>query len=121
MMNQRGPIRMVAVMEATTVTGPAKNLIEFCRRACCPDREKPDAPLVEPTVLTFVRGSPGAPSQFLSALAKAGVPSDTIGERFRFDPRTVDRLRARILSLQPDVVQTHNVKSHFLFRLSGLH
>jgi glycosyltransferase involved in cell wall biosynthesis len=118
---RQGPIRMVAVMEATTVTGPAKNLIGFCRRASRPDTESPDLPLVEPSVLTFIRGSAAPPNQFISALTAAGVSFATIQERFRFDPQAVAQLRSRILSFQPDVVQTHSVKSHFLLWMSGLH
>jgi len=115
------PIRIVAIMEASTVTGPAKNLIEFCRRASRPDADRPDLPLVDPLILTYVREGVTAPSQFLSALASAGLSSQVIHERSRFDFRGIRQLRERIAAHQPHVVQTHSVKSHFLFRVAGLH
>ncbi|HVF89858.1 MAG TPA: glycosyltransferase, partial [Blastocatellia bacterium] len=40
-------------------------------------------------------------------------------ERFRFDARVISALGRIIESRAPDIVQTHNVKSHFLFRLSS--
>jgi glycosyltransferase involved in cell wall biosynthesis len=116
-----GPIRIVAVMEAAGVTGPAKNLIEFCRNARQPDQERPDLPVIHPFVATFVRGRAGSTNDFVSAVSAAGIDVETIPERFRFDPQSLFELRARIVRLKPDLVQTHNVKSHFLFRLSGLH
>jgi glycosyltransferase involved in cell wall biosynthesis len=116
-----GPISLIAVMEATTVTGPAKNLIEFFRTARRPDRERPDLPYIRPRVATFVRGPVGTSNAFVSAVAAAELEVDVLAERFRFDPGCLADLRARIVRLKPDLVQTHNVKSHFLFRLSGLH
>jgi glycosyltransferase involved in cell wall biosynthesis len=120
-MDLQGSIRLVAIMEAASVTGPAKNLIEFCRNARQPDKERPDLPVIHPSVTTFVRGRAGLTNDFVSAVSKAGLDIETIPERFRFDPQSLFDLRARIVQLKPDLVQTHNVKSHFLFRLSGLH
>jgi glycosyltransferase involved in cell wall biosynthesis len=43
-----------------------------------------------------------------------------IDERFRFDPQVIDEMRRVVKLVNPDLVQTHSVKSHFLLRLSGL-
>lgn len=114
-------ISLIAVMEAASVTGPAKNLIEFCRAARQPDPERPDLPVIRPSVATFVRGPAGVGNAFVAAVAAAGLDVAALPERFRFDPQSLSALRALIESRRPDLVQTHNVKSHFLFRLAGLH
>jgi glycosyltransferase involved in cell wall biosynthesis len=120
-------IRLLSVMEATTVTGPAKNLLGFAGRAR--SREFTEAlglPRVELTIATFRRGgdgaagSDGSPNAFVSAARAAGVEVLLIPESFRFDPRALAGLRRAIEQHAPDIVQTHSVKSHFLLRLSGL-
>ncbi len=108
------------VMEATTVTGPAKNLIEFCKTACVPDDCEPDLPVIKPLVLTYLRG-PEARNAFVTALDSAGIATDVIAEKFRFDPGILRQLRSHITAAGPDLIQTHNVKSHLLVRAAGLH
>ncbi|HEV2862428.1 MAG TPA: glycosyltransferase [Pyrinomonadaceae bacterium] len=117
------PVRVLALMEATTVTGPAKNLIEFCRRARALGSSAGDPPAAEITFVTFHRG-PGAdgpePNAFVAAARAAGVGVEVIPERFRFDPRVLSGLRRLVSRRQPDIIQSHMVKSHFLVKLSGL-
>ena len=122
------PIRLLALMEATTVTGPAKLLIEFCRQA----RALGDAgaPRVEASIVTFHRApadgsqagrwETAAPNRFVEAAREAGVVVDVIEEHFRFDPGVVGRLRRVVERHAPDLVETHMIKSHFLVRLSGV-
>ena len=102
------PIRVFAVIEASTITGPAKNLIEFSRTA--------DS-TVEVCIATFQRGLGG--NEFVNAARAAGAAVDVIFERFPFDPSLVGELRNVIARREPDILQTHAVKSHFLMRLSG--
>jgi glycosyltransferase involved in cell wall biosynthesis len=112
-------IRVVALIEAASVTGPAKNLIEFARRA----RENPqtdDLPRVEVCLAAFRRAGMGEGS-FVPAACAAGVPVDIIDERFRFDWHVIAELKRVVERHQPDLVQTHSVKSHFLVRLTGLY
>ena len=102
------PTRVLAVIEASTITGPAKNLIEFSRTA--------DS-TVEVCIATFQRGL--GVNEFVNAARAAGITVDIIFERFPFDPRLVGELRNVIARREPDILQTHAVKSHFLMRLSG--
>jgi glycosyltransferase involved in cell wall biosynthesis len=44
-----------------------------------------------------------------------------VAERFRFDAIAIARLRRLVNTIQPDIVQTHGVKSHLLVRLAALH
>jgi glycosyltransferase involved in cell wall biosynthesis len=116
----RAPIRLLALMEATTVTGPAKLLIEFCGRARTLADGDPRAPRVETSIVTFQRGDPTAPNRFADAARAAGVEVDVIRERFRFDPGVVAQLRRVFERRAPDIVETHMIKSHFLVRLAKL-
>jgi glycosyltransferase involved in cell wall biosynthesis len=114
-----GVIRVVSIMEAQFVTGPAKNLLEFAQRARI---APPGFPAIDLSAVTYERGeeSKASNNPFVAAAARAGVTMDIIYEQGRFDRSIVPQI-ARILERHhPDVVQTHNVKSHFLMRYSGL-
>lgn len=103
-------------MEAAFVTGPAKNLIGFARRA----RAGVGGRLIELSVVTYERGSNPEPNPFVEAAREAGLRVDLVRERGRFDHAVVEQLRRIVDEHRPDIVQTHNVKSHFLMRWSGL-
>ncbi len=107
-------IKLLAMIEASSVTGPAKNLVEFCRNA----RSRADA--VEASIVTFSRAGSTGSNQFIEAVRAAGLSSDVIDERRRFDLGILPQLRAAVARRAPDIIQTHNVKSHFLVWLSGL-
>lgn len=127
-------IKILAVIEATTVTGPAKNLLNFCRLARSRAFVDSGLPPVEVSIATFHRapaaaaqGADGsaqdegeAPNPFVAAARADGVEVDVIRERTRFDPRVIAGLRRAVARRAPDVIQTHMVKSHFLVKLSGL-
>ena len=107
-------LRLLAIIEAETITGPAKNLLQFAQLG------QNGKPSVEVAVATFVRDA-SRPNLFLDAARRAGVPAYAIPERGRFDPSTLSLLRNLTQEWRPDIVQTHAVKSHFLARLAGLH
>lgn len=114
-------IKLLAVIEATTVTGPAKNLIGFAARAGSREFAEPlGLPRVETVVVTFQRGAGAEPNAFVRAARAAGLAVEVIPERFRFDPSVLGGLRRVVRAHAPDLVQTHMLKSHFLLRLSGL-
>jgi glycosyltransferase involved in cell wall biosynthesis len=107
-------MRVLAFMEATTLTGPAKNLIEFAQRAR--QANENSATL---TVATFCRGLMTTPNAFTDRCREAGIDVRILRERFLFDPQVVLAIRRLVDELSPDLIQTHHVKSHFLLRLSG--
>jgi glycosyltransferase involved in cell wall biosynthesis len=126
-------IKLLSLIEATTVNGAAKVLLGFCRGARTLDAGSSGLPRVETSVVTFERVSraaarrgaaPGgggdAPSPFVAAARAEGVEVDVIRERFRFDPRSVGQLRRIVGRRAPDIIETQMVKSHFLVKLSGL-
>lgn len=131
-------LKLLALMEATTVTGAAKSMLDFCRSARDLQSELPGLPVIETSIITFVRtghntaghqpelkepagGSPSeSPNEFVRAARDIGVEVELIEERFRFDPRVISDLREIIERRQPDIVLTHHVKSHFLMKCSRL-
>lgn len=106
------------------MTGPAKNLLEFCRRARQPATEGASPlPAVLASIVTYQRRPPvngQASNGFIAAARAEGLSVNVIDERFRFDTRVLGQLRRIVAEQQPDIIQTHNIKSHLLVRLSGL-
>jgi glycosyltransferase involved in cell wall biosynthesis len=51
----------------------------------------------------------------------AGLSVFTISERRRWDTKVFPQLRQMIAQCQPDILESRNVKSHFLVRMLGLH
>jgi glycosyltransferase involved in cell wall biosynthesis len=124
-------IKLLSVIEATTVTGPAKNLLNFFSLLRSSEFQD-QLPRLEFSVVTFHREPAGIrdenlksvpeppPNAFVAAARSQGVDVDIISERFRFDPRAIRQLRRIVARRKPDIVQTHMIKSHFLTKLSGI-
>jgi len=112
----RSNIRVLTLIENALVTGPARNLIEFGKMAA---RAEGGLPAVEVTIVTYQRG----PDQSPLALAakQAGLAVATVAERRRWDTQVFGQLKQVIAQINPDILETRNVKSHFLVRLLGLH
>ena len=112
------PIRVLKIMEAASVTGPAGNVIRFCKHAHALGE-------IDITIAAFHR-SPGTGAgtpwnAFFDALAGAGIEYDVIREKRRFDLGVVEQIREIVNRRNPDIIATHATKSHFLVRYSGLH
>jgi glycosyltransferase involved in cell wall biosynthesis len=112
------PVRVLAFIEASWLTGPAKNLIEFARRAAQNESSSLRANIA---IATFVRGDGPVSNEFTVACQQAGLDVHVIREHFLFDPAVIPAIKRLIRVLNPDIVQTHNVKSHFLVRTIGIH
>ena len=110
-------VRVLAFIEASWLTGPAKNLIEFARRAA----QNGSLLRANIAIVTFVRGTEPASNEFTAACRQAGLDVHIIRERFLFDPVIIGAIRELVKAQNPDIVQTHNVKSHFLVRITGTH
>jgi len=142
---RRIAMKILSIIEATTVTGPAKNLLNFCGLLRSPEFCRDGVPQIEVSIVTFDRGSesgavatgssspscvhdpiataPGSdttPNAFVTAAREQGLTVDVIRERFRFDTRALTQLREIVERRQPDIIQTHMIKSHFLIKLAGL-
>ena len=115
-------MRVLALVEAETVNGPVKNLLSFYRS--CLEMEAPCGVQLSLAAFERLRGEPSEgtkrSNEFLEAATKAGIQVDCIQESFAFDLRVIWRLRKLVKRLNPDIIQTHFSKSHFLVWLSGV-
>ncbi len=112
------PLSILAILEAVSLTGPAKNLLQFAEFAGAGTSESAQVQL---RLVTYRR--PGQPetNDFLAAASRLGLACEVIDETSARDFRTLPQIRALVKRFRPDVIQTHNVKSAFLVRLSGVH
>ncbi len=114
----RPRIRVLALVEGSTISGPAKNLFEFCRVA----RTFSAGPVVDLVVVTFHRSLSLAASRntdFIEAARQADLTVESIPERFLFDVQVLPRLRKMYEQFRPDLIQTHAAKSHFSAAVFG--
>lgn len=107
-------IRLLAIIEANTITGPAKNLLSFAGMARSGEIDPP----IEVSIAVFTR--PGSSELFIERARQASVPVYTIPETSRFDRSVLKRMNSLARELRPDIIQSHAVKSHLLVRLSKL-
>jgi len=115
-MTGKGNYRVLALLETTTVSGPAKNLLQFARLA----RDGVDqGPGAQVELAVFRR--PGDSAMLLDAAAAAGVTVHCVPEKGRFDRSVMPALADLLGRFRPDILQTHSVKSHFLTRYAGFH
>ncbi len=106
-------------MEAKSVTGPAKNLIGFCRWTQSPEAAALGLN-ISASIATFCRDpDDGSNNEFIRAARVAQIPVHILRERSRFDRGVLPQMAEVVKRFQPDVVQTHGVKSHFLFNSSA--
>jgi len=120
-------IKLLALVEATTINAVAKNIFDFHRSSLELRRTSPNFPRVELSLVTFERArhTSGAQpkdseNEFVSAARQLGLEVDVISERRRFDSSVIPALRQIVKQREPDIVLTHSVKSHFLLWRSKL-
>src|SRR3984957_16295333 len=75
-------------------------------------------PDVEVTIVTYQRGPDE--SALAAAAREGGLPVALVAERRRWDTQVLRQLRQTITAINPDILETRNVKSHFLVRLLGM-
>jgi glycosyltransferase involved in cell wall biosynthesis len=116
---ERPKIRLLAFIEGSTVNGPAKNFLNFCRTA----RVMNSGPLLETSLVMFERSpqnvTPVPTNELREASQRQGIPVHVVRERHAFDPLVWPQLRGILKRVSPHVIQTHMFKSHFLIRASG--
>jgi glycosyltransferase involved in cell wall biosynthesis len=111
-------LRILAVVEATAVNAVAKNMFEFHSAANELAQESTGFPAIELSLVTFDRA--GTSAEFVASAHELGLDVDVIPERGRFDRSVIGALRKIVAQRSPDVIVTHQVKSHFLMKVSGL-
>lgn len=119
------PIKILSLVEATTINAVAKNVLEFHRAAQELREQSFDFPTITAHLATFERKRAAteaaqAPNEFITAARQLQLEVEVIPERRRFDLRTLPALRNVVELQKPDLVVTHSVKSHFLLWRSQL-
>ena len=109
-------LRILSLVEATTINAVAKNVLEFHRCANEVAQSEVDFPKIEGVLVTFNRSrDPGeSANEFVAAARNLGLAVENIPERRRFDLSVIPALKKIINERRPDVVVSHSVKSHFL-------
>jgi glycosyltransferase involved in cell wall biosynthesis len=107
--------RVLAMLEARSLSGSAKAVLEFAKEA---SRGYHSAPRIDLSILTFDRGQ--GESYLTKVIRDLAIPFDVISERGRFDTRVISQLRAAVENRRADVIWSNSVKSHFLVRCAGL-
>lgn len=108
-------LRVMAMLEATNISGVAKAVLEFAREAT---RGHSGMPRIDLSILTFDRGQ--GENCLTQAIRDLGTPLDIVRERRRFDSRVIRELRSLVARRDVDLIWTNSVKSHFLVRWAGL-
>lgn len=110
------PLRILSLVEATTINAVAKNVLEFHRSANELSHKSAEFPGVKGTLVTFERrrDDRGSPGEFVTTARELGLAVEIIPERRRFDLSVLAKLRKVIGERRPGIVVTHSVKSHFL-------
>ncbi len=113
-------IKLVSLVEATTINAVAKTVLEFYR-TLQEHSGISDLPEIEGCVVTFDRQRDSArPNDFVAAAREVGLDVDIIPERRRFDLSVIPALRSIVETRKPDLMITNSVKSHFLMWRSRL-
>ncbi len=118
---QGRPPKILMFIEATSVNGAAKSLLNFCDTIASAGRK--GEPPISISIATFQRGllnGNESPNGFVEAVRQRAIPAHVIPERHRFDSRLLKSIQAVVRKAAPDIVQTNNVKSHFLVRAAGI-
>ena len=115
-------MKVVSLIEASTVNAVAKGAIEYVCTSRQLAEQSAEAPRVEGSFITYDRrlDHRETPNEFVLASRAAEIEIDVIPERRRFDLGVIPKLRALIEQRQPDLVVSHSVKSHFVMWRSGL-
>jgi glycosyltransferase involved in cell wall biosynthesis len=108
-------IRVLAMLEAQSISGSAKSVLEFAKEAA---RGYSSFPTIELSILTFDRGQ--GENYLTKAIRDIGTPLDIVLERRRFDTNVIPQLRSIVAKRGVDLIWSNSVKSHFLVRWAGL-
>ena len=108
-------IRVLAMLEARSISGSAKAVLEFAKEAAC---GYPGCQRIDLSIVTFDRGQ--GENCLTEAIRGIGTPLDIVSERRRFDTLVIPQLRSIVAKRRVNLIWSNSVKSHFLVRLAGL-
>lgn len=109
-------IRVLVFHENATATGLGRVALGFAKAARQPE---PGLPTVDVTFVTYRRND--QQTAFAAAALSSGIPVIEVPERGRWDLKLVPEMKRIVREFKPDILETHNIKSHFLVHVTGLH
>jgi len=109
-------IRALVFHENATATGVGGVALGFAVAARQPE---PDLPIVDVTFATYRRND--QQTGFAASALAAGIPVIEIPESGRWDLKAVSHVKRIVRDFKPDILETHNIKSHLLVRATGLY
>ena len=112
---ESSPLRILIILEARSITGPAKAVLEVTQEAF---RYNEVSPCAEISLLVFLRNE--TENTLTRIVQASGIALEIVTERGAFDWRIIPQLRAIVNRIKPDIVWTNAVKAHFLARIAGL-
>ena len=113
-----GRLSVLALLEATRLTGVARNALEYAKLAGAAV-----GGIQVAVAFAFIRrcADYAADCDVLRTHAAAAkLPVDVLIERHRYDSQIVNDLCRLVHATRPHILETHHVKSHCLVALSGL-
>jgi glycosyltransferase involved in cell wall biosynthesis len=93
--------RVMLVLDAYRVSGPAKGILDFCEAA---------GSRLEPLIVLFQRGGQ-EPTELREECARRGLPVEVLRERWRFDPAALSRALQLARSFGAELVETNGYKA----------
>jgi glycosyltransferase involved in cell wall biosynthesis len=114
------PVRVLIFVEAAAINGVAKSVLNFCDGLGPAKKLGIHLPFAIHVAL-FQRGKLKNPNPFSEALRRRKIPLHVIPERCRFDFGVLAAISELIREIDPDIIQTNSVKSHFLVKTTGIH
>lgn len=112
----RHGIRVLTLIEASSVAGPARTVLEFAASARNP---QPGSTPVDVIIVSYARGSDE--NALVAAAKERGLTAFTISERYRFDTGALQQLEHIVQTYKPDIIESRNIKSHLFVRMLRLH
>jgi glycosyltransferase involved in cell wall biosynthesis len=109
------PLRQLVLVEAFRLTGVARNILEFSKLL---NTGASDVAL-QTTYVLVRREQETRRDDVAQAAREVGVPCLTLRERHRYDRAVVSQLQTIIRLADPDIVESHHVKSHCLMAMTG--
>jgi glycosyltransferase involved in cell wall biosynthesis len=113
-------LKLLTIVEATTINAVAKGVIEFHRSAAELKLNQADFPSIDGCLVTFDRSVEKSTNDFVATAREQGLDTEVIPERRRFDLTVIQALRDLSARRAPDLIVTNSVKSHFLVWRSQL-
>src|SRR5437868_1559964 len=101
-------IRVLALLEATRITGVARNVLEFASLAAA---GMAGGPIV--ATLGLIRRGPtlhGGADPLRQAAAARHLRCEFLLERYRYDRRVIAQLQQLVRAERPAIIETHHVK-----------